>query len=68
MLPKVVKFTEKTEKELLQKIKTKKSEPFAKIELVVLPVIVPDLLKFLKTNDIAIKQIAIEKPFFRMEI
>lgn len=67
-LPKVVKMTNKLSKELIEKIEKKKKEPFAKVKLIILAPLLPDLIKLLKEKDISIKNIFADKIKIGIEI
>lgn len=68
ILPKIVKLTEKTAADLLQKIKKKKSEPFGKIKLIVLPFIFQDLMKKLKDEGVKVESVQGDKTKILLEI
>jgi hypothetical protein len=55
-------------KDLLDKIKTKQKEPFAKIYITFPPTYFLALLGLMKTNEIPVKNIAHDKTNFYMEI
>lgn len=67
-LPKAVKMTNKLSKELIEKIEKKKKEPFAKVKLIILAPLLPDLIKLLKEKDISIKNIFADKIKIGIEI
>lgn len=67
-LPKTVKMTNKLSKELIEKIEKKKKEPFAKVKLIILAPLLPDLIKLLKEKDISIKNIFADKIKIGIEI
>jgi len=54
-LPKSLKLTKKLEADLLEKIKTKKKEPFASIKIFMYVPILPKLMDVLKKEGIQIK-------------
>lgn len=67
-LPKEVKMTNKLSKELIEKIEKKKKEPFARVKLIILAPLLPDLIKLFKEKDISIKNIFADKIKIGIEI
>jgi len=66
-LLKTVKLTKKGFNELYSKITKLQKQPFAKIYVFVLPMILPDLLKEIKNKDLRIKNMVSDNKLFRLE-
>jgi hypothetical protein len=67
VLPKTIKGDKKVFNQILEKIKKLKKEPFGRLYVFILPPIMPELLKFLKQNDIFTKSLITDGKLLRLE-
>lgn len=67
-LPKSLKLTKKLETDLLEKIKTKKKEPFSSIKIFIYAPVFPRLIEILRKENIQIKGIIADQIKIGIEI